>query len=63
MILFICAATIMVNLSSEDWTDRDIRAKKSAEITCKKKYNDCLKRFIKKEPLNYGAICGGKKKK
>jgi hypothetical protein len=60
---FICAATIMVNKSNEDWTKRDRLSKKSAAKTCKEDYNDCLKVFIKKEPLTYNAICGGKKEK
>lgn len=61
MINFICAATIVVNMSSEPLNKRDKRSMESARITCKRAYNDCLKKFIKKEPLTYNAICGGKK--
>lgn len=61
MIAYVCAAIIMINMSDEPWNDRDERSMKSAEITCHKKYDDCLQKFIKKEPLTYNAICGGKK--
>lgn len=62
MIVYICVATIMINMSNEPWNDRDKRNMKNAEKTCAISYEDCLQKFIKKEPLNYNAICGGKKK-
>ena len=61
MILFTCVATIMINLSGYPWNQHDIDTKERAVKTCKKDYNDCLKKFIKKEPRVYNAICGGKK--
>lgn len=61
MIAFVCAATIIVNLSTEPLNKRDRRSFEAAKITCKRTYNDCLKKFIKKAPLTYNAICGGKK--
>ena len=61
MTLFICAATIIVNLSGQPWTEFDNKSKKRAEHTCKKTYKDCLKKFVKKEERHYLAICGGKK--
>ena len=51
----------MINLSGYPWNQHDIDTKERAVKTCKKDYNDCLKKFIKKEPRVYNAICGGKK--
>lgn len=56
--LKICAVTILINLSGVDWTDQDMRSKRTAQKTCKKTYKSCLKKFIKKEPRVYNAICG-----
>ena len=61
MILFVCAATIMINMTDLPWNAHDQKIKKSATKTCKVRYKDCLKRLIKKGPRNYWAICGGKK--
>ena len=60
-VLYICAVAIMINQSPEPWTDRDYANMHRAKKTCKKVYKQCLKKFIKREPLNYHAICGGKK--
>ncbi len=60
MIWYVCALTIMINLSDEPWNKHDVETKNRAKVTCKKVYKSCLKKFIKKEPRNYHAICGGK---
>ena len=61
MILYICAVTIMVNTTTIPWNQQDMDTKKRAYKTCGKVYKDCLKKFVKKGPKNYWAICGGKK--
>jgi hypothetical protein len=61
MNIIICAATIMINLSGQPWTKFDMQTKKRAKVRCNKLYNDCLKKFVKKEGRHYIAICGGKK--
>ena len=53
MIMFVCVATIMVNLTSIPWNKHDISTKDRAKKTCKVKYNDCLKRFTKKGEKAY----------
>lgn len=57
--LAVCAAVLMINLSSEKWNKFDLETKVRAEKTCIKRYNSCLKKFIKKERKIYNAICGG----
>tara|TARA_R100000951_G_scaffold7705_1_gene7187 strand:- start:4875 stop:5060 length:186 start_codon:yes stop_codon:yes gene_type:complete len=61
MILYICAVTVMINQTDIPWNDHDYATKRRATKTCKVKYKDCLKKFIKKGEKNYYAICGGKK--
>lgn len=56
--LAICAATLMINLSSEPWNSLDMKSKKRASYVCKKQYKSCLKKFVKKEKRVYNAICG-----
>lgn len=55
--LYICAATIMINLTNEPWNEVDLRSKRRAVYVCRTEYNGCLKTFTKKEPRNYRAIC------
>lgn len=56
-ILF-CAATLIINQSKESWNNHDQKTLDSAKITCKVRYDSCLKKFIKKNPREYVAICG-----
>jgi hypothetical protein len=55
-----CAATIMINLTKVPWTKFDLETKDRAITRCAERYDDCLKKFIKKEVGSYYAICGGK---
>lgn len=57
-LLYICAATVMINMTNEPWTDFDLRTKRRATYVCRTEYKGCLKRFIKKEDRHYQAICG-----
>lgn len=57
MILKICAATVMINLSEVPWTDFDYKTKDRAVKTCRIRYKSCLKKFVKKEKTHYNAIC------
>lgn len=56
-------ATIMINNTDEPWNNRDKQSLKRAKYVCRVEYGPrgapCLKRFIKREPLTYWAICGG----
>jgi len=61
MFLLICAATTIINSSGEPWNDQDRRNVTASRVHCKREYNDCLKKFIKKKARTYHAICGGKK--
>lgn len=67
MILFTCAATIIINTSGFKWDDRDHRTFRRAVGVCKEVHDDCLKTFIKKKSydnpkdFHYNAICGGKR--
>lgn len=56
----ICAATLLINMSSIPWTDKDIEIKKRAEKFCEKNYKDapCLTKFYKMEEGVYRAVCG-----
>lgn len=59
----VCAATILVNQSSEPWNDKDKQAQARATKVCKERYgpqSPCLKKFTKREPQVYWAICGAK---
>lgn len=58
MLLNLCAIVIMINLSGNPWNDFDLKTKKRAIKTCRKRYNSCLKKFIKKEKKIYNAVCG-----
>lgn len=63
MILFSCAATIIVNLTNI-WMPIDNWSKNRARVYCESdKKVPCLKKFIKKEHLTYNAICGVEEKK
>lgn len=55
-----CPKTIVINDSSEAWNDKDQQALDSATKRCKEKFPDapCLKKFWKKEPQTYWALCG-----
>lgn len=65
--MLICAATILINLSSEVFNSRELKIVNRAKHVCKtdSRYTDtpCLSKFIKKEPHNYVALCGAKKLK
>lgn len=60
----ICAATILVGLSNPV-TRQELNIIAAAKAGCVRQYPDspCLKKLIKKEELNYHAICGAKVKK
>jgi hypothetical protein len=62
--LLSCAATIMINLSNQPWNKEDDANVLVAKSRCGEIYSDapCLKKFIKKEPNNYNAICGEESK-
>ncbi len=61
---FICAATIIVNMTAV-WTPNDAEELKIATKRCATIYPEapCLKKLVKKEDHNYWAICGEAKKK
>lgn len=67
MILFTCAATIIINTSSLAWVEKDMDPFHRAIKTCERKYDDCLQTFIKKDAIikkngvHYYAICAGKR--
>ncbi len=52
--------TVIVNETSEDWNSDDQLNFEAATSGCARlyKYAVYLKRFIKREPRNYFAICG-----
>ena len=52
-----CKAPKIIN-DTNTWTKLDEDTVKRAGKTCIKKYQLCLKRFIKTEELTYNAICG-----
>lgn len=54
----ICMTIILINLTSLNWSGRDLNSLSTAQDTCKREYNLCLKKFIKKEKNNFHAICG-----
>ena len=61
MINFICAATIIVNMSTQPLNKKDKETFERAKVRCKEVYDDCLKKFVKRDVGTYWAICGGKK--
>lgn len=67
MTSLICAATIMINLTSHPWDSRDAKVIKRAKYVCKTypKYigNRCLSKFIKSKKRSYYVICGPKRSK
>jgi len=65
MMGLICAATILINLSSEPWDSKDSKIFKRAKYVCSNDFrykNDtpCLKSFTKKDDMVYNCICGPK---
>ena len=57
-----CPKTIVVNESDEAWNSKDQQSLEHATKRCAEKFPDapCLKKFTKKEPQVYWAICGAK---
>ncbi len=57
--LFICAATIMINLTDIPWNSYDYATRNRSIKYCKKD-KMCLKKFVKKDHkgIHYYAICG-----
>lgn len=51
-----CAEPRVVN-NTETWNKRDEDTLNRAKNTCLSRYKSCLKTFVKKEQLNYYAIC------
>ena len=65
ILALVCPAVIIVNISGEPWKEVDQKSLNSAKGRCSVHYPEapCLKKFIKKEPLVYNAICGEPEKK
>ena len=55
--LYICAITVMLNLTNIPWTPKDYKTKDRSVKRCKKERR-CLVKFVKKEGIHYYAICG-----
>lgn len=63
VLFFTCKNPELINESKEDWNQREDKwAIQRAIKVCAtdEHYSDtpCLKKFIKREPLTYAAICG-----
>ena len=61
MINLLCSPVIVINLTTYPWNSTDEKHLEVAKVRCKKIFHNeapCLKKFIKKEPLVYRAICG-----
>jgi hypothetical protein len=54
-----CPTTKVLN-RTEFWTAQDKNAKVTAENTCSREFNKCLKVFEKVEEGLYNATCGAK---
>lgn len=65
MINLICPALIIVNFSGEPWKEIDQKNLDVAKYRCIQIFEDspCLKKFIKKEPRTYNAICSPPEKR
>lgn len=57
----ICTAILLINLSGSPWTAKNLTTIPSAVKSCKKIYNSCLLKIVKKDELTYNAICGENK--
>lgn len=57
-----CPKTIIIDHTHTKWSTVDKAALTRASAQCKVYYPEapCLKKFIKKEPGTYRAICGSK---
>lgn len=54
----VCIGFIFIALiGSPNMTEADRPAYNRAIKVCKERYNGCLKRFVRVEPLAYRAIC------
>jgi len=62
--MLICLTTLLLNITSIEFTKQDYNALKRAKYVCANdsRYSDTpyLKRFLKKETRVYWAICGEK---
>ena len=58
-----CLPTQIINESNEPWNDKDQEVMERAANTCQERYEEipCLKRFFKRAPQAYAAICGEEK--
>jgi len=59
----VCAATLLVNKSTEKWVPHDMAVLTQSRVRCKEMYpkQPCVVSFTKTEPRVYRAICGAKK--
>lgn len=62
-VLFLtCQKTILTNESNEEWNISDRKVIERAVKVCRTEeyYSDtpCLRKFYKRAPLTYGAVCG-----
>lgn len=66
MTLLVCAATVWINLSQEDWNNQDKKIYWRAKEVCSTNYrykdtHPCVAKFTKKAPRVYNVLCGQEK--
>ena len=57
-----CKVLVLLLLNGSMWEFRDLNDFRAAAKTCKKRYNQCLAKFVKKGDNNYHAECKHPKK-
>jgi hypothetical protein len=58
-----CKILVLLLLKGTTWELRDLNDFRAAANTCKKRYNQCLAKFVKKGDNNYHAECKHPEKK
>lgn len=54
----ICTTLLLINLSGQPWTNKDITIVTQAEHTCNKIYKTCVSKITKKDSLLFEVRCG-----
>jgi len=54
----ICALILLINLTNQPWSSRDMKSFISSQQTCYKQYQTCLSKFVKKESNVFDVYCG-----
>jgi hypothetical protein len=57
-----CKIIVLLLLNGSNWELRDLNDFRAAAKTCKRRYNQCLAKFVKKGDDNYHAECKHPKK-